>query len=151
VQDLFLWESVETCSLASDIRDVIPLTQVHFKSRNYLQYFGTGPIDQGGPDMVGLMLGSRELLCLWWSNMIFLHVSRGVFQRVSARHVDVTSTVDSTRHVVSTYRYRDSIRHVVDVLSGYNTFSVTIHRRVSTFADSIRCSHSVGEDFFPHR
>ncbi len=34
-----------------------------FRSRNCPQYFGTGPIDQGGTRHGGLLLGSRELLC----------------------------------------------------------------------------------------
>ena len=37
---------------------------MQFRSRNCPQCFDTGPIDQGGPDMVGLLLGSREPLYL---------------------------------------------------------------------------------------
>ena len=83
------------------------------------------------------------------------------FQRGSARHVDAASF--RGRHVKSAaYRYRGSTRHVVatsqghDIarrcrLPGYNALSAAIRRQVFTFADSARCSYSVGEVFFPHR
>jgi hypothetical protein len=35
-----------------------------FRSRYFPQYFGTDPNIRKEPDMVGLLLGSRELLCL---------------------------------------------------------------------------------------
>ena len=41
------------------------MTKVKFRSRNCPQHFGTSPLIRGKTDMVGLLLGSRELLCLF--------------------------------------------------------------------------------------
>ena len=81
--------------------------------------------------MVGLLLGFRELLCLFGRILcstaggvtsFFSHTSRGCFQGGSTHHVDVTSRPRSyrvsTRHVVAVYRYRGSTRHVVAVYQG---------------------------------
>ena len=78
------------------------------------------PLIWGEPDMVGL------LLCLFGriSGSLVRYISlselcfpgestRGCFQGGSERHVDVSSSKDTTRQVVTGYRYRGSTRHVV--------------------------------------
>ncbi len=47
------------------------------------------------------------------SNVILSTRKTGVFQRGSARHVDVASFRGPTRQVVAAYRYRGATRHVV--------------------------------------
>ncbi len=54
----------------------------------------------------------------WWGNIIFPLARRGVFQGGSPRHVDVSSSRGSTRHVVTAYRYRGSTSHVVAACQG---------------------------------
>ena len=150
----------QRCDAMRQRCDGDPLTQVKFRSRNCPQYFGTGPIDQGGTRHGGSAAWiSRTSVFVWpdLGKLATIHLVIGLGTSRRRRVIQGHDTSSRCRLQVqgpdTSRRCRlTRVRHITSLpptrvqcpLCGYPSASCTL-------ADSIRCTSSVGEVFFPHR